>query len=185
MKVSASVMLPVVPDEGNDNSPLYISRGAGGTGGGDNCKQNVVTGKPVKGEVPADQANATSSSSNENGISHPQSRISHNPVSSLADTNNDEREEERLSPYGEDGQLPEDYLEQLDEHYANLQPEVDESHLTSDNATLGNTPNIPNTPKGIDEEEGATTLSVSPTPNIIAVAVDAPDNAESALYGSD
>lgn len=75
MKVSASVMLSVVPDEGNDNSPLYISRGAGGTGGGDNCKQNVVTSKPVKGEVPADQANATSSSSNENGISHPQSRI--------------------------------------------------------------------------------------------------------------
>ena len=131
------------------------------------------------------QGNANSSSSNDNVNSHPQSPTFNNPVSSLADANDDEREENKLSPYGEDGQLPEDYLEQLDEHYANLPPEVDESHLTSDNATLGNTPNIPNTPKGIDEEEGATTLSVSPTPNIVAVAVDAPDNAESALYGSD
>ena len=183
MKVSASVMLPVVPDEGNDNSPLYISRGAGGTGGGDNCKQNVVTSKPVKGEVPADQANATSSSSNENGISHPQSRISHNPVSSLADTNNDEREEERQSPYGEDGQLPEDYLEQLDEHCANLPPKADEPYVTSDNTTLGDRRYIPNAPESTDEEEGATNPLVSPTPH--TVAVDAPDNAEGSRYGSD
>ena len=139
--------------------------------------RNPVTPKLVA------QGNANSASSNDNGSSHPQSLTSNNPVSSLADANNDEREENKLSPYGEDGQLPEDYLEQLDEHYANLPPEADESHLTSDNATLGNTPNIPNTPKGIDEEEGATTLSVSPTPNI--VATDTTDTTESHQCGDD
>ena len=111
--------------------------------------------------------NANPSSSNDNGNSHPQSPTTNNPVSSLADANDDEREENMLPPYGEDGQLPEEYLEQLDEHYANLPPEADESHLTSDNATLGNTPNISNTPKGI-EEEGSTTLSVLPIPNTTA-----------------
>ena len=183
MKVSASVMLPVVPDEGNDNSPLYISRGAGGTGGGDNCKQNVVTSKPVKGEVPADQANATSSSSNENGISHPQSRISHNPVSSLADTNNDEREENKLSPYGEDGQLPVGYLEQFDEHYANLLPEADEPYSTSNNVALGDTSAMPNNPEGIPDDEGSTNQLVSPIPS--TTVAEASDSAESLQYGSD
>ncbi len=119
--------------------------------------------------------NANSTSYNDKGNSHPQSLTSNASVSSLADANDDEREENMLPPYGEDGQLPEEYLEQLDEHYANLPPEADESHLTSDNATLGNTPNIPNTPKGI-EEEGSTTLSVSPIPN--AVAADTTDTTD-------
>ena len=183
MKVSASVMLPVVPDEGNDNTPLYLGRGAGGTGCGDNGKQNVVTSEPVKGEVPADQANATSTSSNDNGNSHPQSLTSNNPVSSLADANDDEREENKLSPYGEDGQLPEDYLEQLDEHYANQPPEADETYITSNDAKSGNTPSKPNNQEGIHIEEGSTPPAVSPIPN--AVAADETDNADRSRYGSD
>ena len=129
------------------------------------------------------QGNANSSSSNDNGTSHPQSPTSNNPVSSLADANDDEREEKKLSPYGEDGQLPEDYLEQLDEHYANLPPEVDEAHVTSNNTTLGDTSNIPNSPQGIDEDEGSTPPAVSPIPN--AVAADTTDTTESHQYGSD
>ena len=94
-----------------------------------------------------------------------------------------EREEERLSPYGEDGQLPEDYLEQLDEHCANLPPKADEPYVTSDNTTLDDRLYIPNAPESIDEEEGSTNPLVSPTPH--TVAVDAPDNAEGSRYGSD
>lgn len=47
------------------------------------------------------------------------------------EVNNDEREENKLSPFGEDGQLPEDYLKQFDEHYANLLAEADEPYSTS------------------------------------------------------
>ena len=129
------------------------------------------------------QGNASSTSSNDNGTSHPQSPTSNNPVSSMADANDDEREENKLSPYGEDGQLPEDYLEQLDEHYDNLPPEADEAHVTSNNTTLGDTSNIPNSPQGIDEDEVSTVPPVSPTPNI--VAADAHDKTESSRYGSD
>ena len=129
------------------------------------------------------QGNANPTSSNDNGNSHPQSLTSNAPVSSMADANDDEREKNMLPPYEGDGQLPEDYLVQLDEHYANLSPEVDEAHVASDNATLGDTSNIPHSPQGIDEDEGSRVPLVSPTPNI--VAGDAFDNAESALYGSD
>lgn len=129
------------------------------------------------------QGNASSTSSNDNGNSHPQSFTSSNPVSSVTDANDDEREENKLSPYGEDGQLPEDYLEELDEQYDNLPPEADETYVTSDNATLGDTSNIPNSPQSIDEDESSTIPPVSPTPNI--VAADALDNAESSRNGSD
>lgn len=129
------------------------------------------------------QGNANPTSSNDNGTSHPQSFTSSDPVSSMADAKDDEREENKLSPYGENGQLPEDYLVQLDEHYANLSPEVDEAHVASDNATLGDTSNIPHSPQGIDEDEGSTVPPVSPTSNI--VAVDAIDTTESYQYGSD
>ena len=129
------------------------------------------------------QGNANPTSYNDNGNSHPQSLISSNAVSSLADANGDEREENILPPYGEDGQLPEDYLEQVDEHYANLPPEADEPHITSNNATLGNTSNMPNNQEGCHIEEGSAPPSVSPTPNI--VAEDATDNTESSRYGSD
>ena len=129
------------------------------------------------------QGNANSSSSNDNGNSHPQSFTSNNPVSSMADANDDEREENKLSPYGEDGQLPEDYLEQLDEHYANLSPEAGEPYGTSSDVTLGNTPSMPNNQEGIHIDEGSTTLPASPIPN--AVAADTTDTTESHQYGSD
>jgi len=129
------------------------------------------------------QGNANPSSSNDNGNSHPQSLTSNNPISSLADANDDEREKNMLPPYGENGQLPEDYLVQLDEHYANLSPEVDEAHVASDNATLGDTSNIPHSPQGIDEDEGSTALPASPIPN--AVAADTTDTTESHQCGDD
>ena len=183
MKISAPVMLPVVPDIANDITSLYINSTAGDDGCGNKDKQNVATCEPFKGEVPADQARATSSSSNDNGNSHPQSPTSNAPVSSVADANNDEREKNILPPYGEDGQLPEDYLEQLDEHYANLLPEADEPYSTSSDVTLGNTPSMPNNQEGIHIEESSTNPLFSPTPNI--VAADASDNAESPRYDSD
>jgi len=129
------------------------------------------------------QGIANSTSSNDNGSSHPQSFTSSNPVSSMADANDDEREENILPPYGENGQLPEDYLEQLDEHYANLPPEADEPYSTSNDVALGNTPSMPNNPEGIPNDEGSTNQLVSPIPNI--VAEDAPDNAGSSLCGSE
>ena len=101
----------------------------------------------------------------------------------MADANDDEREENKLSPYGEDGQLPEDYLEQLDEHYANLSPEAGEPYGTSSDVTLGNTPSMPNNQEGIHIDEGSTTLPASPIPN--AVAADTTDTTESHQYGSD
>ena len=140
-------------------------------------KRNPVTPKL------AVQGNASSTSSNDNVNSHPQSPTSNNPVSSFADANDDEREENMLPPYGEDGQLPEDYLEQLDEHYANLSPEADEPYSTSSDVALGNTTSMSNNQEGIHIEEGSTPPSVSPTPNI--VAADATDNAESPRNGSD
>ena len=132
---------------------------------------------------PAVQGNASPTSSNDNGNSHPQSLTSNKPISSVADANDDEREKNMLPPYGEDGQLPEDYLEEIGEHYGNLPPEADEPHITSNNTTLGDTSNIPNSPQGIDEDEGSTVPPVSPTPNM--VAVDATDTTESHQYGSD
>ena len=129
------------------------------------------------------QGNASSTSSNDNGNSHPQSLTSNNPVSSLADANNDEREKNMLPPYGEDGQLPEDYLEQLDGQYANLPPETDEPHVSSDNAILDDTSNIPNSPQGIDEDEGSTPPADSLTP--IPIAAETTDITESHQYGRD
>ena len=129
------------------------------------------------------QGNASPTSSNDNGNSHPQSLTSNNPVSSVADANNDEREENILPPYIEDGQLPEDYLEELDEHYDNLPPEADETYITSGDAKSGNTPSKPNNQEGIHIEEGSTALPASPIPN--AVAADTPDTTESHQYGCD
>ena len=129
------------------------------------------------------QGNANPISSNDNGNSHPQSPISSNPVSSLADANNDEREENKLSPYGEDGQLPEDYLEQLDEHYANLLPEADEPHSTSDDVLCREAPIISSNPICIDEDEGSTTPPISSIPN--PAAGDATDTFKSPQNGSD
>ena len=129
------------------------------------------------------QSNANPTSSNDKGTSHPQSPISSNPVSSVADANNDEREENMLPPHGEDGQLPENYLEQLDEHYANLLPEADEPYSTSDDVLCREAPIISSNPTCIDEDEGSATLPTSPISSI--TAADATDNAESSRDGSD
>ena len=101
----------------------------------------------------------------------------------MADANNDEREENKLSPHREEGQLPEDYLEQLDEHYANLLPEADEPYSTSNDVALDNTPAMPTNPEDIPDDEGSTNQLVSPIP--ITIAADATDSAEHALQGSD
>ena len=183
MKTSAPVMLPVVPDKANDITSLYINSTAGDDGCGNKDKQNVATSEPFKGEVPADQARATSSTSNNNGNCHPQSLTSNAPVSSLADANEDEREKNMLPPYGEDGQLPKDYLEQLYEHYANLPPKADEPYSTSSDVALGNTPSMPNNQEGIHIDEGSTTLPASPIPN--AVAADTTNTTDCHQYGND
>jgi hypothetical protein len=129
------------------------------------------------------QGNASSTSSNDNGNSHPQSLTSNNPVPSVAAANDDEREENKLSPYGEDGQLPEDYLEEIDEHYANLPPEADEPYSSSDDAKSGNTPSKPNNQEGIHIDEGSTALPASPIPN--AVAADTTDTTDCHQCGDD
>ncbi len=131
----------------------------------------------------ADQGNANPIPADDNGNSHPLSFTSSNPVPSMADANNDEREENKLSPHREEGQLPEDYLEQLDEHYANLLPEADEPYSTSNDVALGNTPAMPTNPEDIPDDEGSTNQLVSPIPSTIAA--DATDSAEHALQGSD
>ena len=113
----------------------------------------------------ADQGNANPTYSNDNGNIHPLSFTSSTPVSSVADANNDEREENKPSPCGEDGQLPDDYLKQLDEHYANLLPETDEPYRTSNDVALGDTPPIPTNPKGIPDDDGSTNQLVSSIPN--------------------
>lgn len=151
-----------------------------------NYHRNPVTPKQ------AVQGNANPMPANGNGNSHPQSLTSNNPVSSVADANgrssechpslledgrvvtdedevnNDEREENKLSPFVEDGQLPEGYLEQLDEHYANLLPRADEPYSTSNDVALGNTPSMPNNPEGIPDDEGSTNQLVSPIPSTTA-----------------
>ena len=101
----------------------------------------------------------------------------------MADANNDEREKNKLSPCGEDGQLPEGYLEQLDEHYANLLPEADEPYRTSNDVALGDTPSMPDNPEGIPDDEGSTNQLVLPIPSTIAA--DATDSAEDPLHDSD
>ena len=131
----------------------------------------------------ADQGNANPTYSNDNGNSQqtPSSYI--NPVPSLANANNDEREENKLSPYGEDGQLPVGYLDQLDEHYANLLPGADKPYSTSNDVALGGTPAMPTNPEGISDVEGSTNQLVSPIPS--TTAADAADSAEYPLHGSD
>ena len=131
----------------------------------------------------ADQGNANPTYSNDNGNSQqtPSSYI--NPVPSLANANNDEREENKLSPYGEDGQLPDDYLKQLDEHYANMLPETDEPYRTSNDVALGCTPSIPTNPKGIPDDEGLTPPPVSSIPN--PAAGDVTDTIKSPQNGRD
>ena len=99
------------------------------------------------------------------------------------EVNNDEREENKLSPCGEDGQLPDDYLKQLDEHYANLLPEADEPYSTSNDVALGNTPPMPNNPEGTPDDAGSTNQLVSPIPN--PAAGDATDTIKSPQNGGD
>ena len=129
------------------------------------------------------QGNANPMSTNGNGNSQqtPSSYI--NPVPSMADANNDEREENKLSLYGEDGQLPVGYLEQLDEHYANLLPEADEPYSTPNDVALGNTPSMPNNPEGSPDDEGSTNQLVLPNPS--TTAAEAADSAEYLLHDSD
>lgn len=131
----------------------------------------------------ADQGNANPTYSNDNGNSQqtPSSYI--NPVPSLANANNDEREENKLSPYGEDGQLPVGYLDQLDEHYANLLPGADKPYSTSNDVALGGTPAMPTNPEGISDDKGPTNQLVSLISS--TTAAEAADSAESPQYGSD
>ena len=131
----------------------------------------------------ADQGNANPTDSNDNGNIHPLSFTSSTPVSSVADANNDEREENKPSPCGEDGQLPDDYLKQLDEHYANLLPETDEPYRTSNDVALGDTPPIPTNPKGIPDDDGSTNQLVSSIPN--PAAGDVTDTIKSPQNGRD
>ena len=153
------------------------------------------------------QGNANPMSANGNGNSHPLSFTSSTPVPSVADANgrssechpnlledgrvvtdedevnNDERKDDKLSPCGEDGQLPDDYLKQLDEHYANLLPEADEPYSTSNDVALGNTPSMPNNPEGIPDDEGSTNQLVSLIPSTTVAEVA--DSAEGPQYDSD
>ena len=153
------------------------------------------------------QGNANSMSADDNGNSHPLLFSSSTPVSSVADANGrssechpslledgrvvtdedevntDEREENKPSPCGEDGQLPENHLEQLDEHYTNLLPEADEPYRTSYDVTLGDTPPIPTNPKGIPDDEGLTPPPVSSIPN--QAAEDVTDTIKSPQNGKD
>ena len=153
------------------------------------------------------QGNANPMSANGNGNSHPLSFTSSTPIPYVADANGrssechpslledgrvvtdedevntDEREENKLSPYGEDGQLPDDYLKQLDEHYANLLPEADKPYSTSNDVALGGTPAMPTNPKGIPDDEGSTNQLVSLISS--TTATEAADSAESPQYGSD
>ena len=153
------------------------------------------------------QGNANPISANSNGNSPIQPLTSSNPVPSMAaangrssechpslledgrvvtdedEVNNDEREENILSPCGEDGQLPEDYLEQLDEHYTNLPTEADEPCNASDDALCSDTPVMPANPEGIPDDEGSTTTHVSLIPNI--VAEDVTNTTKSPLHDSD
>ena len=173
----------VAPTEISDDCYMQTGRGTNGVVSGHKDNQNEAVAEITNTGKSVVQANIPEHVSDIIGTSHPQSLTSNAPVSSVADANDDEREENKLSPYGEDGQLPEDYLEQLDEHYANLPPEADEPNSTSGDVTFGNTPSMPNNQEGIHIEEGSTNPLVSPTPNI--VAADATDNAESPRYGSD
>lgn len=152
--------------------------------------------------------NANPMSVDDNGNSHPLSFTSSTPpVSSVADANGrssechpslledgrvvtdedevntDEREENKLSPCGEDGQLSDDYLKQLDEHYANLLPETDEPYRTSNDVALGCTPSMPTNPKGIPDDEGLTPPPVSSIPN--PAAGDVTDTIKSPQNGRD
>ena len=155
----------------------------------------------------ADQGNANPTDSNDNGNIHPLSFTSSTPVSSVADANGrssechpslledgrvvtdedevntDEREDNKRSPCGEDGQLPDDYLKQLDEHYANLLPETDEPYRTSNDVALGDTPPIPTNPKGIPDDDGSTNQLVSSIPN--PAAGDVTDIIKSPQNGRD
>ena len=153
---------------------------------------------------PAVHDNANPMSAGDKGNSHPLLFTSSTPVSSVADANGrssechpslledgrvvtdedevntDEREENKLSPYGEDGQLPDDYLKQLDEHYANLLPESDEPYRISNDVALGDTPPMPTNPKGIPDD-GSTNQLVSPITS--TTVAEASDSAESPQYG--
>ena len=129
------------------------------------------------------QGNANPTSSNDNGNSHLQSPTSFNPVPSLADANCDEREKKMLPPCGEDGQLPEDYLKQLDEDYTNLPVQTEEPCNASYDAPCSDTPVKPAYPEGIPDDEGTPTPPASPIPGTTAAEVT--DHAESSRDGSD
>ena len=65
----------------------------------------------------ADQGKPSSEADNGISPSSPSMRNSSYSVSSVAEANDDEREENMLPPYGEDGQLPEEYYDGTNEHY--------------------------------------------------------------------
>ena len=75
----------------------------------------------------ADQGRPSSEAENRLSHSSPSSHISPVPVSSVAEANNDEREKNMQLPYGEDGQLPEEYYESLDEHYSYKEDDVNDT----------------------------------------------------------
>ena len=131
----------------------------------------------------ADQAYVTETTSGNIGTSHPHSPISSDPVPSMADANNDEREENMLPPHGEDGLQPEGYLEQLDEGYTNLPVQTDEPCNASADMLCCDTPSMPTNPEGIPDDEGSTNQLISPIPS--TTVAEAADSAESPQYGSD
>ena len=75
--------------------------------------------------IPADQSSAVIEPFKGSGSNHLPSHTFSSPFPPVTDANDDEREEKMSSSSFGYGQLPEDYLEQLGEHYACLPVEAD------------------------------------------------------------
>ena len=120
--------IPVVSNTNNSRNSISI-----GSAHDNPCQTGMAkdaafekTKSPVEGAViPAVQGNAIVEPYTDSGSSHLPSHTFSSPFPSVADANDDEREENMpASPFGY-GQLPKDYLEQLGEHYANFPIEAD------------------------------------------------------------
>ena len=132
--------------------------------------------------IPADQGSVVIEPFNGCGSSPEVSHPFSNPFPPVADANDDEREENMpASPFGY-GQLPEDYLEQLGEHYTSLLVEADTPFRHSIPAPFDSSPAMQGeTAKG---KETTPPMAHPVSADLLVIGEDTSDKAESLIPSS-
>lgn len=181
----SSASTPVVSYTNNSSNSITI-----GTANNEPCQTGMAkdttfekTKSPAEGAaIPADQGSAVIEPFKGSGSNHLPSHTFSSPFPPVADANDEEREEKMSSsPFGY-GQQPEDYLEQLGEHYACLPVEADAPSGHSTPAPFDSSPAMQEEIREHNEKTPPMAHSVSA--DQLVIGEDTSNKAESLILSS-